>query len=54
MQNVATNFRQAARNDTHAKALAMNLVEAARNSAAEAAKSEKKQAMNDFTLSLSE
>merc|ERR1711904_263487 len=53
MEHVAAKFRYAARNDTHAIALAKNLVEEARTHAAQAASQGKKQAMHDFVISLS-
>jgi len=53
MEHVAAKFRYAARNDTHAIALAKNLAEEARTDAAQAASQGKKQAMHDFVISLS-
>merc|ERR1711998_420069 len=53
MEHVAAKFRYAARNDTHAIALAKNLAEEARTDAAQAASQGKKQAMQDFVISLS-
>lgn len=53
MKNLATNYRRAVQNRTHAQTFALNLVEEARSQAADAARKGKKQAMGDFTEALS-